>query len=136
VLFYYPQYPKPRFLVHLLTESTLVGTQWLKIYVMSEKFTPYLAPSIICSTKEKNQKSDDMDRIYNRIWKWIQNAQPDNLKNVGAQMGWRKSCNFNIVISRALFTQSSFNSLRNNGNVGISSQWYFYWSNVTNMSSP
>jgi hypothetical protein len=69
VLFYCPQYHKPRFLVHFLTESTLVCSQWLKIDVMSEKFTLYLAPSIICSTKEKKKKSDDMDRIYNRICK-------------------------------------------------------------------
>jgi hypothetical protein len=36
---------------------------------MPEKFTPYLAPSIICSTKEKKKKSDNIDTIYNRICK-------------------------------------------------------------------
>jgi hypothetical protein len=49
--------------------ATLVGSQWLKVDVRPEKFTLYLVPSIISSTKEKNQKSDDMDRIYNRICK-------------------------------------------------------------------
>jgi hypothetical protein len=34
----------------------LVGSQWLKIDVRLEKFTSYLAPSIICSTKEKKSK--------------------------------------------------------------------------------
>jgi hypothetical protein len=47
----------------------LVGFQWLNIDVRPEKFTTYLAPSIIYSTKEKKKKSDDIDRIYNRICK-------------------------------------------------------------------
>jgi hypothetical protein len=66
--------------------STLIGSQWLTIDLRPEKLTPYLAPSIICSTKEKNRKSDDMDMIYTRISKSIQNALPRNLKYVWARV--------------------------------------------------
>jgi hypothetical protein len=67
--------------------STLIGSQWLKIDLRPEKFTPYLAPFIICSTKEKNRKSDDVDRSYTRRCKCIKKAKPRNLKYVWALMG-------------------------------------------------
>jgi hypothetical protein len=57
VLFYHPQFPKPRFLVHFLTTSTLQDSQWLKLDLRPEKFIAYLAPFIICPTKEKQNEN-------------------------------------------------------------------------------
>jgi hypothetical protein len=86
VQFYYLQSPKPTFYVQFLTVSTLVGSHWLIIDLRPGKFRSYLAPSIICSTKEKNRKSDDVDSSYTRLCKHIQNALPRNLKYVWALM--------------------------------------------------
>jgi hypothetical protein len=56
VQFYYLQSPKPIFYGQFLTVSPFVGSHWLIIDPRPGKFTSYLAPSIICSTKEKKSK--------------------------------------------------------------------------------
>jgi hypothetical protein len=58
VRFICPLFPKSTFYVQFLTVPTLVIAQGLTIPSRAEKFISFLAPSIICSTKEKNRKSD------------------------------------------------------------------------------
>jgi hypothetical protein len=65
----------------------LQDSQWLKLDLRPEKVIAYLAPFIICPTKEKKQKSDDVHGSYTRKCKFIQKPLPRNLKYAWALMG-------------------------------------------------